>query len=72
MSIFIFKTNVSSEQELNKVTTILNNNPKIIKWNIDTEDIDKVLRIEATTTKQDEVITLSLTETGFKCEELPD
>lgn len=69
--ILIFRTNISSAGDLRKVRTVLDHHPSISKWNVDTGDVDKVLRIEATALTIDEVNRLIL-QAGYRCEELED
>ncbi len=46
MNLLIFRTDVKTKNKVNVVKPIFNNHPIIKNWSIDTEDIDKVLRIE--------------------------
>lgn len=69
--ILIFKTNIRSAGDLKKVRPVLDAHPSISRWNVDTGDIDKVLRIESTALTVDDVNALIL-QTGFHCEELQD
>ncbi len=71
MHILIFKTNIDNDAAHNEVGTILNTHQSVIGWNIDKEDIDKVLRIESTLNNTEEIIT-TISKAGFMCEELPD
>jgi len=71
VEVLIFKTNISTDTELTKVSKVLNESTKIIEWTIDREDIDKVLRIESIGLDTQSVISMITTE-GFFCEELPD
>ncbi len=69
--ILIFKTSVVSDSEFAQIAALLNNDFRILKWNIDREDVDHVLRIEC------RELTISQTEdllknAGFYCEELID
>lgn len=47
MPLLILKTNLDSVQGVDMIRPILNLHPSIIDWNVDTDDIDNVLRIEA-------------------------
>lgn len=59
MELLIFRTDIKSKKKVKSVKTILNNHSDIIKWSIDLEDIDNVLRIEATKNlSEEEVIDL--------------
>ena len=71
MHILIFKTNIETEDAYKEVASLLNTKQSVIDWNIDKEDIDKVLRIESELNNTEEIIT-SINKAGFICEELPD
>lgn len=71
MHTLIFKTNIQSEQALKELGALLNSTPDCIDWNVDTEDIDKVLRVKSTTNNTIEIIN-TLNQAGYFCEELPD
>ena len=70
-SILVFKTNLAEENDLEAVASMLNEDPAIVKWNVDTEDIDNVLRIVADNIKPCYVEAL-IQQVGYFCEELPD
>ena len=46
--ILILRTNIDKKKKLNRVKQLFKENSNIIKWSVDMEDIDKVLRIETT------------------------
>lgn len=69
--ILIFKTNITSEHDLQHIATILNTHPTVLKWNVDTDDSDKVLRIESLENNTEQIINTIL-QSGFYCEELND
>jgi len=69
--VLVFKTNVSADNEVEKVGDVLSKETNITKWTIDRNDIDKVLRIECDRLHPVAVIRL-LADAGFQCEELPD
>ncbi len=47
MALFIFKTDVISSAAINRLQIILNRQSNVIRWSIDVEDIDKVLKVSA-------------------------
>ncbi|EZH73512.1 hypothetical protein ATO12_16375 [Aquimarina atlantica] len=49
MELLIFRTDIKSKKKVKSLKPVLNNHSDIIDWSIDLEDIDNVLRIEATT-----------------------
>jgi hypothetical protein len=72
MKLVILKTNIETKQRALILKSLFYNYAQITNWSVDTEDIDKVLRIEAPgNIDQDEIIQLVKT-CGFQCEELRD
>ncbi len=71
MHILIFKTNIETEDARKELGSLLNSHRSIIDWNIDKEDVDKVLRIESELNNTREIMT-TINKAGFICEELPD
>ena len=47
MEVLVLKTNVTSKQKAQQLRAVFDNHQLIRKWSVDTEDCDKVLRIEA-------------------------
>ncbi|HEX8547158.1 MAG TPA: hypothetical protein VF691_09370 [Cytophagaceae bacterium] len=68
--ILVFKTNIESENEYSKITTALEEF-SIVKWNIDHEDKDNILRIVSDGTGSVDIVS-AISEIGFFCEELQD
>lgn len=46
MSVFVFKTNLKSKEAVRGIAPILDLHPDVFMWNVDTDDIDNVLRVE--------------------------
>ncbi len=69
--VLVFKTNILSDEDVEKIGRVLTSESNITRWNIDRDDIDKVLRIECDQLQPESVIKL-LHDAGFECEELPD
>jgi len=69
MNILIFKTNIKYKKDLHNITQVMNNIPSVAFWNVDREDIDKVLRIESTD-NDTEAIRNKIQYAGYLCEEL--
>lgn len=67
--ILIFKTNISSVNDIHCVKQSLNNNNQIERWNIDLQDVDCVLRIVSSSLNHTQVIEL-ITDHGYECAEL--
>lgn len=71
MEVFVFKTNINGMHNIEKLKPYFNNREEILRWSVDMQDIDKVLRVEAASANPTEIINLVQTA-GFECEELPD
>ena len=69
MEILVFKTNLTDTSRINDIEPTLDIHPNIIKWNVDMDDSDNVLRIEANDLAPKEVEAL-LWNAGYYCEEL--
>jgi hypothetical protein len=68
--VLVFKTNICTDSEVALVGELLADE-NIVKWNVDRDDIDNVLRIECDHVNPFTVIH-RLRAVGFECEELPD
>lgn len=66
--VLVFRTNISSRTEAEMLGPVLNKE-HILKWNVDLEDQDRVLRIETTKFSPGEIIGL-VREKGVVCEEM--
>ena len=71
MDILIFKTDIKREHDLEKIASVLMEEPRINRWTIDNEAIDNVLRIESNQLDPTDVILL-IKQSGYCCEELAD
>lgn len=71
VDVLVFKTNISSEDEVQKIAALLGNDSNIFRWSIDTEDIDNVLRIESKDLLPEQIIS-KIEQAGFLCSELTD
>lgn len=69
--ILIFKTNIHSENDVGKIARFLNSDLHVKKWNVDRDDVDRVLRIESDDYNPDYIIHM-ITKAGYLCEELHD
>ncbi|MDQ4138945.1 MAG: copper chaperone [Bacteroidota bacterium] len=69
MEILKFKTNVASEEEVNKVAPLLDKLEAISKWRIDTETEENILSISGDNVNPQQVEN-ALAEAGFKAEVL--
>ncbi|WP_299886359.1 hypothetical protein [uncultured Lacinutrix sp.] len=65
MELLIFRTDIKSKKKVKSIMPVFNNHSDIIKWSIDLEDIDNVLRIEAKTNGLEEDIIDLVKVKGF-------
>ena len=70
MEILIFRTDIKSKKKVKSVKTVLNNHADILKWTIDLDDIDNVLRIEANDDLTEEGVVRLVKPEGFFIEPL--
>jgi hypothetical protein len=68
-NIFIFKTNIQTEFDKLRIKNVLDASQKVLKWNIDMDDADRVLRIVSDSLRPEQIISL-LDYVGFECTEL--
>lgn len=68
-NIFIFKTNIQTEEDQERVSVLLDANDQIDSWSVDKEDIDCVLRIVSDRITAEEIIFL-INQVGYNCTEL--
>ena len=69
MEVLVFKTNLRFKKQINAVTPHINNLHGITRWNVDLDDIDRVLRIESDNLSPRKV-EVTLQQAGYFCEEL--
>ena len=68
-NIFIFKTNIQTEFDKLRIKNVLDASQKVLKWNIDMEDADRVLRVVSDSLRPEQIISV-LEYVGFECSEL--
>jgi hypothetical protein len=69
--ILLFKTNIKTDEDKQKVAILLDSLPQIARWTVDCEDCDCVLRIEAKDLSIQQII-VTVQQIGFECAELND
>jgi len=72
MELLIFQTDIKSKGKVKSIKPILNHHSDIIKWSVDLEDIDNILRIEATTGLKEKEVMDIIQEKGFFIQPLLD
>ena len=71
MNILIFKTNIRLKKDVGIIKPLLSACEYIVKWNVDIQDNDKILRIESKLNNPSTIIT-TINKAGYHCEELAD
>ena len=71
VTILVFKTSIRSIADIKMVEAAITQLDGLIRWNVDRDDIDNVLRIETTRPDVGQIAEM-VREAGFFCEELPD
>lgn len=69
MNILVFKTNVTTKQQVSSVHNLLTAMTDIKQYNFDLEDCDNVLRVVSNNLEA-QTISSALQVAGFSCEEL--
>ena len=72
MELLIFQTDIKSKNKVKSIGPLLNGHSNILKWTIDLEDIDNVLRIEANKNLLEEEVIELVKVQGFNIQTLPD
>lgn len=70
MIVLVFKTWLNSRYDAQLIAEYLNKNEEVLAWNVDLEDWENILRIEANSEYIAEQIIENFNNFGFKCEEL--
>jgi hypothetical protein len=71
MEILVFKTDVENMKHVRKLYSLLKTIQGVLKWNIDTEDVDKILRVEVVSVAPSK-IEMTLQNAGYYCKELQE
>jgi hypothetical protein len=58
MNVYVFKTNINSLPLVEFVKPYFDSNSNILKWSVDIEDIDNVLRVESNGLLERDVINI--------------
>lgn len=69
MKEYQFKTNINCSGCVAKVTPVLNQNPEVKEWNVDTANPQKILTVKTENLGQEDVKAL-VSKAGFKAESL--
>ncbi|WP_428743429.1 hypothetical protein [Tenacibaculum sp.] len=72
MKLFIYGTDIDTKKKEQSIRQLFNQDSNIINLSVDIEDVDNVLRIEATDLTKEADIINKVKEKGFNCMELAD
>jgi hypothetical protein len=67
--VLLLKSSPHNYNDMKNMAIVLDNHPRIVAWNIDLDDCDKIIRIECEKLKAEEIIN-SLYQIGIWAEEL--
>lgn len=70
MKLLIFRTDIETTKNIKTIKPLFNNHSSIIKWSVDIEDIDNVLRVEATESLNESDVIDLMKKQGFYCNAL--
>ena len=70
MNVIILRTNIKTKRKVKSLVQVFDNHSGIKRWNVDTEDVDNVLRIESNKSLKEKEIIHLIHSHGFSCEEL--
>ena len=68
-NVLVFKTNVKTKEDQERLQSLFDLNTSITEWSVDTEDIDCVLRIVSDKISSHMIIE-QITSMGYACTEL--
>ncbi len=68
-NLYIFKTNILTEFDRLRIKYVMDASEKVLKWNIDMDDTDRVLRVVSDRLNALQIISM-LDFIGFECAEL--
>jgi hypothetical protein len=71
MNILVFKTNIRHKKQVSDITRHISNIEGVVRCNVDLDDRDKILRVEARDLSP-RVVEHTLLQAGYVCEELKD
>ncbi|MBA3828443.1 MAG: hypothetical protein H0X33_05860 [Taibaiella sp.] len=69
--VLVFRSNIKTENDKYRVSSLLDTHPLIKDWSVDTSDEDCVLRVVSEQLQQEQIIHL-VSKCGYQCEELQD
>ena len=70
MEVLVFKTNLRYKKQVSALTSQMSSLQGVLRWNVDLDDRDKILRIEADEECCPRKVEDTLVQAGYFCEEL--
>lgn len=67
--VLVFITNINTAADKQQVKAAIDACPVVDEWSVDTDDIDRVLRIVSHSAKAEQIIAL-INKAGYQCREL--
>ena len=67
--IFVFRTNIKNKKQASALKQLFKDREPVLAFNVDLNDHDKVLRVEASGINSQDIIS-EIEQLGFICEEL--
>lgn len=71
-NVLVFGTNLSNSQSVKHIAWVFDQHPYITDWNVDLQDVDKVLRVVTTNQVMEHEVIDIVRTFGFHCEPLSD
>lgn len=72
MEILVFRTDIKTRKRVDQFAWVFNQHPYIQDWNVDLQDVDKVLRVEVSQSMTESDVIDMITTFGINCEVLTD
>lgn len=70
MHILVFLTNLNDRQQVQKLKPVLESMPGLVRWSVDLEDCDRVLRVVMMHSIQPVAVLEKIRAYGVECEEM--
>lgn len=70
MKILVLRTSLKTKTDVKQIKPILESFSEVLKWSVDLEDWESVLRIETSDNKIKNILSARLRGIGFFCEDL--
>jgi len=67
MKVGVFKTNIRFNKNVKAVGKVFEEHPAILKWTVDREDVDKVLRVELSSPMSEDELVKIVRKMGLEC-----